>query len=452
MMTGPTPTNCPSPEEKLYHRARAVIAGGVSRNVLLRKPHPHYVAFGAGAYVTGVDGISRADFANNVASMIHGHAHPTIVEAVTAQIRRGTCFTLGTEAEILHAELMCARAPSFERIRFMNSGTEAVMAAIKLSRAITGRPSIAKAEGAYHGGYDFAETSQQPSPANWGPIDAPASVPLVGGVPTEILERTTVFPFNDTERTLRLLDRRAGEIACVLIDPCPHRLGFLRADERFVAALRDWTRRNGALLVFDEVISFRLAHEGAQETYQDKPDLTCLGKIIGGGFPVGALAGREAFMRYLDPDAKEYAYPLSGTFSANPVTMTAGRVAMELYDRPAVARLAGLTERMMAAVREVIRETGVPACVTGSGTMFKIHLRPTPPTHYRETFEPPAVAELAREMLDHLYEKRVVMTHTFAAMPSTVTTDREVDLLLDGLRNGFPRIATRLEKALGSAT
>lgn len=446
-MVKPSVTN----EEELYRRARAVIPGGVSRNVLRRKPHPRYAAYGKGAYVTGVDGVARADFANNIASMIHGHAHPAIVAAVTEQVAQGTGFTLGTEAEIRHAELLCARSPSFERIRFMNSGTEAVMAAIKLARAATGRPAVAKAEGAYHGGYDFAETSQQPGPAEWGPIDQPASVPLVRGVPPEVLGRTVVFPFNDIERTIRLLDRHADEIACVIIDPCPHRLGFLDAEPRYIAALRDWTTRNGALLVFDEVIAFRLAYEGAQERYPEKPDLTTMGKIIGGGFPVGALAGAERVMRLLDPGDRLYAYPLSGTFSANPVTMVAGRVAMELYDRAAVNRLAELTAKMMAEVRGVIRETGTPACVTGSGTMFKIHLRPTAPTHYRESFEPPAVADLAQELIGHLYEKRVIVTHTLAAMPSTVIGDAEVELLLAGLRDGFPRILARLEKALGGA-
>lgn len=438
-------SNVPSREEELYQIAREVLPGGISRNAVYRPPYPHYARSASGCYITDIYGISRVDFANNMASMIHGHSHPAIVKAVMDQIQSGTGFTLATEAEIRHAQLLCRRVPSFEQIRFVNSGTEAVMYMIKAARAYTGRPAIAKAEGAYHGGYDFAEVSQYPNPSNWGDIDAPHSVPLVHGTPKAVLDNVIIFPFNDIQRTLKILDSRAADIACVLIDPCPHRVGLITANNEFVEALYDWTRRNGALLAFDEVISFRLNYQGAQESYTRKPDITSLGKIIGGGFPVGALAGRKEIMKVLDPTGKDYKFPLSGTFSANPVTMTAGRTAMELYDQEAVSRLNDLTRKAVRQIEEVIRTARVPACVTGSGSMFRIHLRPTPPTSYRDTFEPPEIAQLTRFMLDHLYEKRVIMTSTFAAMVSTVTTQKEVDMLTDALLSGFRQIQAELE-------
>ncbi len=439
-------TISPANEEELYRQARQVLPGGISRNAVFRKPHPHYAMKASGCYITDINGVVRVDFANNMASMIHGHSHPAIVKAVMEQIQSGTGFTLATEAEIRYAQLLCERVPSFEQIRFVNSGTEAVMYMIKAARAYTGRPAIAKAEGAYHGGYDFAEVSQLPNPANWGDIGAPNSVPLAHGTPKAVTDNVIIFPFNDIERTLKILDRRAGDIACVLIDPCPHRVGLITATDEFIEALRRWTVKNGALLAFDEVISFRLNYRGAQECYSTKPDITSIGKIIGGGFPVGAMAGRRDVMKVLDPTESRLLFPLSGTFSANPVTMTAGHVAMKMYDQETVNRLNALTKNAVAQINDVIKTVQVPACITGSGSMFRIHLRATPPASYRDTFESKEISRLVTAMLDHLYEQRVIMTGTFSAMLSTVTTQKEIDMLTSALESGFRMIKPPLER------
>src|SRR6056297_928519 len=205
--------------EELYQQARKIIPGGVSRNTVFHKPYPHYAGSAKGCYVTDLEGVQRIDFANNMASLIHGHAHPAIVEGVTKQIQNGTAYTLASEAEVRLAQLLCDRTPNFEKIRFTNSGTEAVMAMIKASRAFTGKPMIAKAEGAYHGTYDFAEVSQYAGPPAWGDIDKPNSVPLAKGPPQAVLDNVALFPYNDVERTLNILDKNADKIACVLIDP-----------------------------------------------------------------------------------------------------------------------------------------------------------------------------------------------------------------------------------------
>jgi len=316
----------------IYRDAVKVLPGGVSRNTLYRKPRPHYVDRAQGCHVTDIDGVTRLDFANNMCSLIHGHAHPAVVEALSRQLARGTAFTMATEVEVRFAQHLCGRLESADKIRFANSGTEAVMVMIKAARAYTGRPMIAKAEGAYHGTYDYAEVSQTAGPSNWGDLDQPNRVPVAKGTPPGALNDVVVFPFNDLERTLALLDRHADRIACVILDPLPHRIGLFPVDPAYLQAIHDWTRRNGALLAFDEVITFRSAYGGAQQLYPVKPDLTALGKIIGGGLPVGALAGRDEVMRLLDPSADAVALPHSGTFSANPMTMTAGLVAMELFD------------------------------------------------------------------------------------------------------------------------
>src|ERR1044072_4928153 len=342
----------------LYERALKVLPGGVSRNAILRGNHPTYVEYGKGCRVTDIDGVTRIDFSNNMASLIHGHACPEIIDTVTEQMTRGTAFMMGTEIEVRYAEHLCSRNASFEKMRFMNSGTEAIMVALKAARAFTGRPKIAKAEGAYHGVYDYAEVSQGSTPATWGGIDHPRSVPLVHGTPESALKDVVVFPFNDTECTLAILDEHARDLACVLIDLMPHRVGLCPADAEFVTALRKWSERHGVLLVFDEVITFRAEHGGMQARYGVTPDLTALGKIIGGGFPIGAVAGRAEVMDVLNPQSPRYVFPHSGTFTANPISMTAGMAAMLKFDRPAVARLNALTDRARNGIERADPRTG----------------------------------------------------------------------------------------------
>jgi glutamate-1-semialdehyde 2,1-aminomutase len=427
-------------EEQLYAEAVKVLPGGVSRNVLYRKPHPYYVSHAAGCYVTDIHGDTRVDFANNIASLIHGHAHPAIVEAVINQVRKGTAFTIGTEVEIEMAKLMCRRVPSFDKIRFVNSGTEAVMAMIKASRAFTGKPKIAKAEGGYHGSYDFAEVSQSASPATWGEMDKPNSVPHVYGTPKSVLNDVVIFPYNDIERTINILNQYAGEIACVIIDPIPHRIGMITATPEFVEAMYAWTRANNALLCFDEVICFRANYEGAQADYSVKPDLTSMGKIIGGGYPIGAFAGRKEVMDILDPGGSNYRFPLSGTFSANPISLTAGKVAMELFDREAVEYVNQLAAKAIGQISEAGKIADIPLCITGKGSMFKVHFREDPPTNYRDAYEDEHTKKLMKMFLDHTYEKGIMIINSCTSVISTAITQKEIDILTEAMLSAFKHI------------
>jgi glutamate-1-semialdehyde 2,1-aminomutase len=414
--------------------------------VVFRKPHPFYAASASGCYVTDISGVTRVDFANNMASLIHGHAHPALVTAACEQIARGTAYTVGTEAEVRLAQHLCERVSGFGKIRFVNSGTEAVMAVIKAARAFTGRPKIAKAEGGYHGSYDFAEVSQSAGPSNWGDPDRPNSVPNVFGTPPGVLNDVVVYPFNDIERTITILNRQADQIACVLVDPVPHRIGFLPAAEHFISALHEWTRRNGALLAFDEVISFRIDHAGAQAQYPAKPDLTALGKIIGGGFPVGAFAGRDDVMERLDPRQTPLRFPLSGTFSANPVSMAAGLAAMELFDRQVVEQLNSLTRTAMKQIAEAATTAGVPVCLTGAGSLFKIHFRSDTPTTYRESYEDEGARKVVNAFIERLHEKGVIIVNSCSCVLSTVMTQKEVDILSEAALSGFRHVKPMLEK------
>lgn len=429
-----------SRSETLFARARKVMPGGVSRNTVLRRPHPFYVAKGEGCYVTDIEGVRRIDFANNMASLIHGHAHPAVVKAVTEQLQRGSAFTMATEVEVRFAEHMCNRSQSFEKIRFVNSGTEAVMGALKAARAFTGRSKIAKVEGAYHGLYDYAEVSQTANPSNWGDLNRPASVPVAYGTPAGALNDVIIIPFNDVERAIAILDQHADELACVLVDLLPHRVGLMPASPGFLRALYKWTRDNGVLLVCDEVITFRSNYGGAQEWFDVRPDLTAMGKMIGGGFPVGALAGRSDIMDVMDPWQKKVLLPLSGTFSANPITMTAGLVSMELFDKDAVLRLNGLADLARARIAEAIKEADFPACVTGAGSMFRIHMKPEKPSNYRATFVGEVEARLIRGLLDYLAENGIMMIDTCSGTLSTAMSKEEIDRLSEAMLGGFRKI------------
>lgn len=440
----PTHTNLSGTtrSSELFERAQRVLPGGVSRNTVLRAPHPSYVDHGAGCRIYDLEGNEYIDFSNNMCSLIHGHAHPEINHAVSEQLSRGSAFMMATESEVLYAEHLCSRCASFEKLRFVNSGTEALMVALKAARAFTGRTKVAKVEGAYHGGYDYAEVSQAPRPETWGDADRPHSVPLVHGTPRAALDDVVIIPFNDAERAVRILDRHADELACVLIDLMPHRVGLSPASVEFVKTLRDWATRHGALLVLDEVITFRSAYGGLQTHAGVTPDLTALGKLIGGGFPVGAVAGRAQVMDVMNPRGDRYLFPHSGTFSANPISTTAGLTAMRLFDEHAVARLNTLARRAMDGIGEAIQTTGARACVTGGGSMFRVHMKPEPPRNFRDAYTTEAENRRLKTLLDHLFDEGFVMINTCTAALSTPMTESEIDALVAAMTRGLAKIAS----------
>ncbi len=425
---------------RLFDQAQDVLAGGVSRNTLLRSPHPIYAERAGGCRVVDVDGVERVDFANNMAALIHGHAHPAIVAAVSAQLERGTAYTMATRVEIDFARQLRARAPGFEKMRFMNSGTEAVMAGIKAARAYTGRHKIAKIEGTYHGGYDYVEVSQAPKPSNWGPAQRPASAPLSVATPASVLAEVVVLPYNDPQAAVAVLDEHRDELACVVVDLMPHRLGLIPATESYVSALREWTQGEGALLLFDEVITFRCEVGGMQARYGARPDLTAMGKIIGGGLPVGALAGSAEVMEVFAPGAGGPRLPQSGTFSANPLTLTAGAAAIELYDAEAVARLNRLGHEARSRIREAIAIAGAAASVTGTGSMFRVHMRAEPPADYRSSYPTPAGTRALKQFIDGLYDAGIVAIHTGAGALSTPMGEAEIDRLAEAVLSSLRKV------------
>lgn len=356
--------------KQLYERGLKVYPGGITRIVPWLEPFPVYTRSGKGAYVVDVDGTSRLDLLNNFASLIHGHANPHVIEAASKQLLLGTAFTNPTEAELLLAELLCERIESAELVRFSNSGSEAVMSAIKAARAVTGRPAIVKVEGGYHGSYDYAEVSLDPPKEKWA--NPPQSVGYASGVPQGLLQDVFVVPFNDPAAAEKVIRENRDRIAAVLLDAAPSYLGFTPVSQAFADRLRALSAEIGAVLILDEVITFRLDHGGAQKRYNIEPDITVLGKIIGGGFPVGAIVGSRDVMQVFDHRAGKPLVPWSGTFSANPMSMVAGRATLELLDPPLIAYLNSLGDRAREGLTRAFQSSGYPGQVTGVGSMFKI--------------------------------------------------------------------------------
>lgn len=336
-----------SGNDELFARAVRSLPGGNTRSTLFVPPHAPYAVRAEGARVWDADGHEVIDCNNNYTSLIHGHGAPAVVDAAVRAIRGGSAIGLPTGAEIELAELLTRRVPGTAQWRFINSGTEAVMLAVRVARAATGRDLVIRFAGSYHGTSDTV-------------VDVTAP-----GVPALMSELVRTLPVGDLDAFRRAMAELGPSVAAVLVDLMPNRAGLVPLDPGFVRALREATSAAGALLVVDEIITFRLEPGGLARRYGLEPDLTTLGKIIGGGFPVGAVGGSSELLGVTDP-RRDGAVSWGGTFSANPVTMAAGRAALLGYDRSEVDRLNALGDEL----RERLRAAGLRT--TGSGSLLRV--------------------------------------------------------------------------------
>jgi len=341
------------------HFARAVdsLAGGTTRTTVFFDPYPPVIARGEGFWIEDLDGNRRVDFLNNYTSLILGHAHPAVVEAVIEQTARGTAFAAPTENERRLAELICRRVPSIERLRFANSGTEATLFAIRLARAFTRRDKILIFENGYHGTHDYVAVSSS------------------AGIPDAVRSTVVSAPFNDLDSVAQVVRANGADLAAILVEPVQGAAGVLLASIEFLRGLRELASANGSLLIFDEVISLRLAPGGAQEVYDVRPDLTTLGKIIGGGFPIAAFGGRADVMALLDPRGGSPAIPHGGTFNGNPVGTAAGIATLEALTPDVYARLNMLGDQLRSRLADVFTARGGSVSVTGNRLVVQSALR-----------------------------------------------------------------------------
>jgi glutamate-1-semialdehyde 2,1-aminomutase len=351
--------------EELFARAVELMPGGVNSPVRAFRGvggTPRFIASARGATMTDVDGRTYIDYVGSWGPMILGHAAPEVIDALREALGRGTSYGAPTELEVEMAEEIIDAVPSIEMVRMVNSGTEATMSALRLARGFTGRDRIVKFEGCYHGHGDSLLVKAGSGVATLGLPDSP-------GVTASVAQNTLTAPFNDTPALEQIFDEHGDGIAAVIVEPVVGNMGCVPPREGYLQALCDITRRNGALLILDEVMTgFRLARGGAQELYGVKPDLTTLGKIIGGGLPVGAYGGRRDIMEQVAPAGPVYQ---AGTLSGNPLAMTAGLVTLRrLRDGSVYERLEESGRRLCEALAEAAREAGVRTVTNRVGSMF----------------------------------------------------------------------------------
>jgi len=366
-----------SKSEALFARSRKVMPGGVNSPVRAFKAvggHPLFIAQAKGARITDVDGNTFIDYVGSWGPMIAGHAHPRIVERVKHQAELGTSFGAPTELEAELAEKVVAAVPSIEVVRMVNSGTEAVMSAIRLARGVTGRDKIVKFEGCYHGHGDSMLVK-----AGSGVISL--GLPECPGIVADLAKNTLTLPYNDAAKVRELFASEGGNIACLIVEPVAGNMGVVPPAPGFLETLREVTRDAGALLIFDEVITgFRLGLGGAQARFNIKPDLTCLGKIIGGGLPVGAYGGRRDLMDSIAPTGAVYQ---AGTLSGNPLAMAAGCEMLDMLAEEGVYDdLEKKSDTLCRGYRNNAESLGVAAHFTRVGAMFSMFFTDREVTDY----------------------------------------------------------------------
>lgn len=351
--------------KELYQRAQLLIPAGVNSPVRAFRAvggDPLFIERAQGAHIWDADGNRYIDYVCSWGPMILGHRHPEVVEAIEKALARGTSFGAPTDLEVELAELISERMPSVEMVRMVNSGTEATMSAIRLARGVTGRDRVIKFDGCYHGHADGLLVKAGSGAMTFG-------IPDSGGVPKAYAELTVTLPYNDIESFRQAMDQWGGEVACVIVEPVAGNAGVIPPRPGFLQALREETRRAGALLIFDEVITgFRIAPGGAQQLYNVMPDITCLGKIVGGGLPVGAYGGPRSIMENVAPLGPVYQ---AGTLSGNPLAMAAGIATLRVLGRHGVyEELENKARKLEEAFREGAQEAGVPIWQNRVGSML----------------------------------------------------------------------------------
>lgn len=408
----------------LYHRGRAVFPGGVTRATIELDPEPIYLASGSGAYVEDVDGNRFLDLNNNFTTLIHGHGYAPVADAVSELLRQGSCFSNPTQHEIALAELLIDRIPAVEQVRFVNTGTEAVMFAIKAARAYTGRSAIIRFSGCYHGSYDWAETGQNGVTAPGG-VPGTIGVAAYAGAPAQSADDVVVLEFNDVEGLERGIKRHADHLAAILIDPMPSRAGLLQPLPKFIKRLNALSKRHGILVIADEVLNLRQSFRGASRRYGLEPDLLTAGKIIGGGFPIGAIGGRAEVMAVFAGDGP--LVPQGGTFSANPVSMVAGLIAMQALTHEEFDRLELMGQRLCGSLRDCAARLDRPFSVAGAASLFRIHSKPVLPQTYAETRMNEAEKACMQDLTRFFRERGILLPFGAAACLSTAMTDQDIE-------------------------
>ena len=434
-----------TPKSKaLWEDAKNYLPGGDSRNSIFWAPYPIFVDHASGCHVVDSDGVDRLDFIGTMTTLVLGHSPKPVVDAVQEQMSKGMVYNAPSAHQVRLAKLLCERIPSFDLVRFTNSGTEATLNTIRAARAVTGKSKIAKVEGGYHGSHDQVSVSVRVDPAKAGERSRPDSVAATEGLGDGTLDQVVVMPFNETAVARKILEEHKDELAAVIIEPMLGSVGMLPATTEYLSMLREFTRDNGIILIFDEVISYRASWGGAQEYYGITPDLTSLGKIIVGGFSIGTFGGSKDIMDLYAPTAPggpRVAH--AGTFNANPVTMLAGAATLEQLTPEVYRKLAEMTEYLRAGILAVGAELETPVQVTGLGSLFGIHFTSENLVGYRDiATEDPA---FRHQVFLGLLNEGIMMAANLVGAVSTEIGEAEIDAFTAALRRVLERARTPAE-------
>ena len=419
---------------QFYDRACRYLPGGTTRTLSFYQPYPLFIQKGAGCRIYDVDGNARIDFFNNATSLILGHAHPAVVKAVLERVKLGTAFHAPTLQEVEMARLLCERIPSVKRVRFTNSGTEAAMMALRAAKAFTGKNKIGKMEGGYHGSADHAYVSVRPDVSKAGPAFAPRSLSDSLGISPKTMSEVVVMPFNNAEAIARIVSKERKNLACIIVEPMLGNAGIIPPKKGFLKNLRRITRDNDVLLIFDEVQTFRHSSGGAQALHGVIPDLTALAKIIGGGFPIGAVGGKAEIMSVFDNSGGKAQVPHGGTFNGNPVTMAAGLATMKHLTPKSFAWLAELGNELRQGLTALFDRYGYKARVTGETSFFKIHFTDQEVFDYRSALR--AVnKEEEKKIFFYLLNRGIFLESQLRGCLSVPMGKAEIHALLNGIED-----------------
>ncbi len=421
----------------LHEKATRFMPGGDTRNSIYWDPFPVYLTDGKGTTLTDADGNKRTDFVNNMTTLILGHRPEEVTSALNAQIEHGVSFPAPNPSVVRWAELMCERVPSLDKVRFVNTGTEATLNAIRAARAFTGKQKLVKCEGAYHGNHDAIQISVAPPLDKAGDADSPEAVKAFPGISETAANDIFIAPFNDIIAVEKIIREHADELAAVIVEPVNGQCGMVPGKPEFLEGLRRVTDELGIVLIFDEVIAFRIAYGGAQDYYGVTPDLTCFGKVVGGGMPVGAFGGRDDIMAMWDPSNGGATVQHAGTFNGNPMTAAAGIATLEALTPEKYEYLETLGDSLRTKLRALFAELEVPMGVTGVASLFALQCTSTEVIDYR-TF-----ATNDKTMLETMFigllNEGFLMSNRCAGNVSTVHTEDDVDAFVTAVRNVLKR-------------
>ena len=421
--------------ESIIKEASEHLPGGVNSPVRAFKAvggRPISLVKGKGSRVWDADGREYIDFLCSWGPLILGHSHPEVVKEAQKVSKEGLSFGLTNPQEVRLARIVTSKVPSVQKVRFVNSGTEATMSAIRLARGVTGRKLVVKFDGCYHGHYDSLLVSAGSGVATFG-------IPGTPGIPDEIASLTLVLPFNDIKAVKEAFGRHGEEIACVIVEPVAGNMGVVPPKEGFLEFLREITRKNGSFLIFDEVITgFRLSAGGAQEFFNVEPDITCLGKILGGGMPVGAYGGPAEIMSHVAPEGGVYQ---AGTLSGNPVAMACGARTLEILTqenpyKTLDERTAGITE----GISSILKEKGIPHRINRAGSMFTVFFTDREVTSYEDAKS--SDTQIFSRFFNALLSKGILIppSQYEAWFLSTAHSDEDISSALERIRDAVREI------------